>query len=428
MRASRRVVVAGLLAVACSGDGPGPGTTPAQLVLTASPASATAGVPLSPAVKVSVLDSKGNVATSFQGGVHVALAANPGGATLSGTTTVSATAGVATFSNLMLDKSGTGYTLVVSSNGLAGDTSSALTVVPGAVSAAQSSVSAAPAAIAASTGSSAATVTVTARDAFGNLVPGVTVSLAATGSGNTITPPPGPTDAAGVAKGTLSSTVAGTKTVSATAGGVSVSQTASVVVAAGSAIRLRFVTQPTNAAAGAVISPPLQLEARDVFGNLATSYTGNVTIAIAASPAPGTLSGTKTVPMANGAASFGDLSIDKVGAGYTLQVTASPVLTPDTSTSFDITAGPPAKLAFGQQPTSTTAGATIAPAVTVRILDAVGNLTGSTANVTIAITAGTGTAGAHLSGVSSVTVAAVAGVATFSGLSVDSVGTGYSLT
>jgi hypothetical protein len=73
---------------------------------------------------------------------------------------------------------------------------------------------------------------VTARDANGNLISGATVVLAATGSGNTLTQPAGPTNASGVATGTLSSTVAGTKTVSATISGVAITQTATVTVAA----------------------------------------------------------------------------------------------------------------------------------------------------------------------------------------------------
>ena len=52
---------------------------------------------------------------------------------------------------------------------------------------------------------------VTARDANGNPIQGATVTLAASGSGNTLTQP-GLTNASGVATGTLSSTVAESKT------------------------------------------------------------------------------------------------------------------------------------------------------------------------------------------------------------------------
>ena len=99
-----------------------------------------------------------------------------------------------------------------------------------AVSAAQSTVSASPAAFTA--GSGTATITVTAKDANGNPISGATVVLAATGSGNTLTQPSGTTNASGVATGTLGSTVAETKTVSATINGTVVTQTATVTVTA----------------------------------------------------------------------------------------------------------------------------------------------------------------------------------------------------
>jgi hypothetical protein len=74
---------------------------------------------------------------------------------------------------------------------------------------------------------------VTARDASGNAVAGATVLLAATETGNTVTSPVALTDANGVATGTVSSTVAGAKVVSATIDGTAITQTATVTVTAG---------------------------------------------------------------------------------------------------------------------------------------------------------------------------------------------------
>src|SRR5438552_1152949 len=83
------------------------------------------------------------------------------------------------------------------------------------------------------------------------------------------------------------------------------------------------------------------------------------------------------------------------------------------------------KLAFTVQPGTAAAGAAIAPAVQVAIQDASGNtVTRTTTSVTMAL--GTNPSGASLSG--TVMVAAVNGVATFSTLSVNDVGTGYTLT
>src|SRR5262249_23816029 len=84
----------------------------------------------------------------------------------------------------------------------------------------------------------------------------------------------------------------------------------------------------------------------------------------------------------------------------------------------------PTKLAFGVQPTNTDKDAAITPAVTVRILDSSNNLvTSSTRNVTLAI--GTNPSGGTLAGTA--TVAAVGGIATFSNLSINNAGNGYTL-
>src|SRR5207253_1775523 len=83
------------------------------------------------------------------------------------------------------------------------------------------------------------------------------------------------------------------------------------------------------------------------------------------------------------------------------------------------------QLVFSVQPSTTTAGAAITPAVEVTAQDAGGNTaTGFTGDITVAI--GTNPSSGTLSGTP--THAAVAGVATFPGLSIDKAGTGYTLT
>src|SRR2546426_12497037 len=78
---------------------------------------------------VEVQDSLGNLVPTDNGrSITMAIAANPGGATLGGTTSVGTVNGVATFSDLSIDKVGTNYTLAASSAGLTGVTSSALNI------------------------------------------------------------------------------------------------------------------------------------------------------------------------------------------------------------------------------------------------------------------------------------------------------------
>jgi hypothetical protein len=417
-----------------------PGTA-AALVFTVQPTNTVAGAAITPEVEVTAQDASGNTATGFSGNITVAIGTNPGGGTLSGTTTIAASAGVATFSTLSINKAGTGYTLtatgvgtvtssafnitaasaskmaiqagdgqqatvgtavpippavilrdqfdnavsgvavtfaVLVNNGtvnpttpvttgadgiaavtswtlgtLAGPNSLSATAsgggiipnpvtftatgTPAAPSASQSSVSAAPSPITASSGASASTITVTVRDAFGNAVSGVLVTLSATGTGNTLTPS-GTTDGSGQMTGTLSSTVAETKTITAKLGSVAIASQPTVTVDPADASQLVFTVQPSNVVVGSLLSSVV-VTALDAFGNTATGFTGNVQIAIgndASVVPPATLGGTLTVAAASGVATFADLTIDKLGIGYTLVVTAAGVPTGATSNPFNV--------------------------------------------------------------------------------------------
>ena len=186
------------------------------------------------------------------------------------------------------------------------------------------------------------------------------------------------------------------------------------------ATSVAFVQQPTNTQAGASITPSVTVEIRDQFGARMTTATNSVTLAIGTNPAGGTLSGTTTRAAVNGLATFPGLSINNAGTGYTLTGSSSG-LSGATSSGFDITAATPVAtaLAFVQQPTTTDAGASITPAVTVEIRDQFGaRLTSATNSVTLAI--GTNPGSGTLGGTT--TVAAVNGLATFPGLSINNVG------
>ena len=90
------------------------------------------------------------------------------------------------------------------------------------------------------------------------------------------------------------------------------------------------------------------------------------------------------------------------------------------------TIGPATKLAFVQGPSNTAVGATITPAVTVAVEDANGNVETSDNATQVSLAIGTNPASGTLTGGSAVTVAS--GIATFSGLSINNAGTGYTLT
>src|SRR5439155_1363150 len=200
------------------------GVDPAQSTVSASPTSITPEGAAA-TITVAVKDGSGNPMS----GVTVELFASGSGNTLTqpeGSTDANGEVTGALGSTVAETK-----TVSARANGALLTQTAVVTVTPGPASAATSTVAAWPDSIPG--GSSVSKITVTAKDANGAPLRGVTVVLAATGTGNTVTQPVGPTDANGVATGTLSSTVAGTKTVSATANGTVITQTAAVTVTAG---------------------------------------------------------------------------------------------------------------------------------------------------------------------------------------------------
>ena len=97
------------------------------------PSNTTAGAAITPAVTVKIEDQFGNLVTSDNTDtVTVGIASGPGSFTGSSTTTVTASSGVATFSNLHLNTAGS-YTLSeTASGGLTGPASNSFTVTPAA--------------------------------------------------------------------------------------------------------------------------------------------------------------------------------------------------------------------------------------------------------------------------------------------------------
>lgn len=291
-------------------------------------------------------------------------------------------------------------------------------------------------------------VRVTAADGLG--APGVPVSFAA-GNGGSVGAATVTTDANGNAQTTwkLGNTV-GTQTLTASATGLSGSPV--TFTATGRSIdpvRLAFLTQPVGpVAAGTALSPAIVVQALDAAGGVATAFTGPVSVALGAgSPATARLLGTTTVNAVAGVATFGDLSLTLPGS-YSL-ATTSPNLASATSASFVVTPGAATKLVFQNYPIiGATAGSVIDP-VTVEARDAFGNTaTAFTGPVTISINAAAAairapirsgglrgsastrvSAGvvANLAVSGTPTVNAIAGIATFPGLSFSLVG-GFALT
>jgi subtilisin family serine protease/LysM repeat protein len=168
-----------------------------HFIFTVQPGSVTAGAAITPAVVVTVTDSLGAPVTAYTGPVTLTLTTNPLGATLSGTTSFNAVAGVATFSDLHLDKSGTGYRLDAAASGVTGATSAGFGVSPAAaarIAITGGNQQTAPA----GTGLPIA-YGVRVSDAFGNHVPGATVTWAVAAGGGSVSAGQGSTDTTGLA-------------------------------------------------------------------------------------------------------------------------------------------------------------------------------------------------------------------------------------
>ena len=264
-------------------------------------------------------------------------------------------------------------------------------------------------------------------DPGGGGVPGIRVAWRATRGGH-FSADTVATDAQGLASVRFTlDTLAGPDTLEAEAAHLDFAAFTALALP-GPAAKLKFLVQPNAVAAGVAIAPALQVAVLDALGNTVGGAADTITLAITGGTgaAGATLGGTVSAAAVNGLATFADLTVDKVGGSYTLTATAGG-LAAATCTVFAVSPGPPARLVFSVQPSRTAVGAVIRPAVEVGVQDAEGNTpTVLALSATVAITAGSGTPGAHLGGTATITIPG--GRVTFSTLSIDSAGAAYTLT
>jgi Bacterial Ig-like domain (group 1) len=358
---------------------------PTQLAITAAPTTAVAGSTFTPVI-VEVRDAGGALTPLFAGPVSVALdPATAGGATLAGTTTVNAVAGIATFADLSIARASTGLLLIATSAGLTPDTSAALSITTGAA-AALTLVSGDGQAGVISAGLPLPFV-VRVTDAFTNPVPGVTVNWAIASGGGALSAPSAVTDALGNASVTLTTgAVTGASTVTATVAGLTGSPvTFTTTVTAGAAASLAITSGPIGAQVAGVPLAPVVLEARDAGGNLVTGFTGQV---VARAELGGVDVDSAQVSAVAGVASFVGESFETAGtylirfsaAGLTDAVSNTFVVAPAAAAAMTLIAG------NAQSGVVSTA---LADSVAFRLTDAFGN---PVPNVgwTIAVTGGGG--------------------------------------
>ncbi|GAP53939.1 hypothetical protein AHiyo6_05040 [Arthrobacter sp. Hiyo6] len=230
------------------------------------------------------------------------------------------------------------------------------------------------------------------------------------------------TDSTGVATfSSLSINKAGIGyTFTASSSGLTSTTSSSLNVSAAAASRL-VVTSAALSGVASVSATlgPLTVQRQDMYGNPVTagstaltpgSNSSGTAVFAATSGGPAVTSVTMSSGSSTATLFYGDTK-----AGAPLITVSSTGLT-SFSQNANITAAAASKLLFGQQPINTAKGLTIAP-VTVLVVDQFGNLTANTDTVVMDKNVKPG----NLFG--TVSKAAVAGVATFSDLSINPAGT-----
>jgi hypothetical protein len=390
-----------------------------QLAIHTQPSpTATAGTAFSTQPIVYVEDQYGNLETS-NNATQVTVALNSGTGPLLGATTVRASGGIATFTNLADDTAETITLHFTCSPVLNAATSS--NVVIGAAAASQLAIHSQPSPTATAGTVFGTQPVVYVEDQYGNIETSdnstnVTATSLPGGSG----PLQGTTTvtaSGGIATFTnLADNKAETITIHFISSPVLTAATSSnVVISAAAAIQLAIHTQPSpTATAGVAFGTQPVVYVEDRYGNLEVSYNATqVTVALNSGTGP--LLGTTTVTVSGGIATFTDLS-GNLAETITLHFISSPVLTAATSNNIVISAAAASQLAIHTQPSPTaTAGAAFGTQPVIYVEDKYGNLeTGDSATqVTAALGSGTGPL------VGTTVVGASGGIATFAHLADD---------
>ena len=307
----------------------GPAT---KLAFITQPTGAIASATMA-SVQVAVQTASGQTLTTDNATqVVLAIGTNAGGGTLGGTLTATVTNGVAAFSNLSIDKAGSGYTLTAASNALTGATSTTFTISSAA--AAKLAFSIQPTSSVAGDPLSPA-IQVEIRDANDNLVTTardeVTIAFGNNAGAGTLTGTKKVNAINGIASFTglwINKAAAG-YTLSAASGSLTNATSTAFTISPAAPAKLGFANQPPVSVAGnTALAPAVTVQIRDQFDN-ATTATNNVTVSLADNPwktafaTGGTLAGTLTVAAVGGTATFAGLSIDKPAPGYSIAANAT---------------------------------------------------------------------------------------------------------
>ena len=312
-----------------------------QLAFIVEPGNGLGGESLSVQPQVVVQDAGGNRVMTSSGEISVTIGNNPAGGSLSGMAAVAVVEGIALFNDLAIDRAASGYTLVATSAGLRPATSDAFDIGVGAAVA-------------------VGFITQPGNGEGGSPLSQQPVVGILDAGGNTVT-----TSSASVTvsiwENPSDGALSGTMTVAAVNGvatyidlsidkagngyellafssGLISTESNPFDVVVGPAAQLAFIVEPGHGTGGSALSPQPVVAVEDAGGNVVTTSSALVSVSIGNNPTAGTLSGTASIPAEDGVATFTDLSIDRIGTGYTLVALSTP-MTSATSDPFDVSVG-----------------------------------------------------------------------------------------
>jgi adhesin/invasin len=243
----------------------------------ASPSSVLANGSAISTVTVTLKDANGNVVT----GKTVSLGQGGGSSTIAPASAVTSSSGVATFTVKSTVAESVTYTATDTTDSIAVTQQPGVTFTPGAVTAAQSTVAASLGSVVADNAATS-TITVTLKDADGNVVAGKTVALGQGAGSSTISPASTVTDGSGQAVFTVENPVAESVVYTATdtTDSVTVTQTASVnfVPGAASLTNSTITAAPTSIAADGSSTSTVTVRLEDALNNDLTGSAGIVAL------------------------------------------------------------------------------------------------------------------------------------------------------
>ncbi len=178
---------------------------------------------------------------------------------------------------------------------------------------------------------------------------------------------------------------------------------------------------PANSTAGSSFS--LTVTAADANGNTFGSYRG--TVSFASSDSTAALPGSYTFTAADNGVHTFTVTLKHAGS-QTISAADTANTSITGSASVTVSAAQASSLSFNVQPSTVLVNASISPAVVVQIFDAYGNLVTNDNTDLINLALGANPGNGTLGGAT--TVKANGGIATFSNLTINQIGTGYTLT